>query len=62
VPASSAPDINDDRQVRAATAGLINGLLGLIDSGEIEASSAHAIRMRRRIEGAATALSATSET
>lgn len=62
VPGPSSPDIGDDRDVRAATADLLNGLLGLIEAGEIDASSAHAKRMVRQIEGAVAALRATCGT
>ena len=38
------------------TAELLDGLLALIESGDIVADSAHGRQMVRRIEGAATAL------
>jgi hypothetical protein len=46
----------DPDVVAAAAADLLDRLLVAIESGQIEATSAHAKRMVRRIEGAVTAL------
>jgi hypothetical protein len=46
--------------VMADTADLLDHLLDMIQSGELEATSAHAKRMARRIEGASTAFRAST--